>query len=155
MNIQQQYQYQGIQWLYEMELLNHPQLINNIKMNVMITSTKIKEVELVMSRPHKSILIWIDVDLGWIRHDVRFKEIETHILDIMTQLLPSYKFRVIKDKSIMNLAITKLNTSLKGVNNENSNNTNIIVTDNNLRKSKLQESSNILPNSKKLDSISK
>lgn len=145
MNDRQQYQIQGMQWLYEMEVLNHPQLVNNLKMNIMVVSDKIKEVELLISRPHKSIMIWIDVDLGWFRKEVKFNRIQADILDIMEQLLPSYRFRVVHDKAIMELAITRLEESLKGVEDEVSNTNDDNVTDDSAGEDGLQEASDILP----------
>ncbi len=145
MSDRQQYQSQGLQWLYEMEVLNSPHLVNNLKMNIMVVSERIKEVELLISRPHRSIMIWIDVDLGWFRKQVRFDGIQADILDIMEQLLPSYRFRVVHDKAIMELAITRLEESLKGVEGEVSNTSDAGDTDGSTSEDELSEASDILP----------
>lgn len=139
----QQYQMQGVQWLYEMELLNHPQLINNLKLNILMISPKIKEVELLLSRPHKQIMIY--VKLGWFARKFSFSTLEGEILDVMSQLLPSYQFRVIHDKSILNLAIEKLEASIQGVQNESTSITKSDDVSTNSPSGQLPDSSNILP----------
>lgn len=144
MDKNQNYQSQGLQWLYEMEVLNDPQLINNLKMNIISCSEKIREVELLISKPHKSIMIWIDVDLGWFKKELKFYNIQADILSILEQLLPTYKFRVIHDRDILNLAITKLEESLKGVEDEVSNTNDNDSTDNSSSKDGLPEASNLL-----------
>lgn len=145
MDDRQQYQIQGMQWLYEMEVLNHPQLVNNLKMNIMATSGKIKEVELLMSRPHKSIMVWVDVDLGWFWKGTKLNRIQVDILDILEQLLPSYRFRVVHDKAIMELAITRLEESLRGVEDEVSNTDDNNATDDRTGENGLCATPDILP----------
>jgi hypothetical protein len=58
------FQYEGMKWLMELELLNHPQAINTIKFNIMMTSNQIKEVELLIYRENKTMLVLLERGLG-------------------------------------------------------------------------------------------
>ncbi len=110
----QKFQYEGMKWLMELELLNHPQAINQIKFNILMTSKQIKEVELLIYREHKSMLVLLD--LTWIGRKFYKKRIFTEVQEILTQLLPSFRFRVTDDTKIMNLAIESVKKALTGGN---------------------------------------
>ena len=107
------YQHEGLKWLYEMELLDDPQLINNLKLNIMDASMfRVKEVEFVMSQSDRKILIWIE--LGWFNYKFRLRSTLAMIHERLMQLLPNYDFRIVTDRSILELAITKLKKSMTG-----------------------------------------
>lgn len=107
------FQHSGLKWLYEMELLDDPQLINNLKQNVMSASRfRVRECEFIMSQEDRKILIWIE--LNWFWKKFFLKQINYDIFDVLSQLLPNYQFRIVTDRKILDLAITKLKKSLKG-----------------------------------------
>ena len=109
----EKYQYSGLKWLYEMELLDDPQLINNMKLNIMDASDfRVKEVEFVMAQSQQKALIWIKV--GWITKVFKLRRTCGAIHERLSQLLPTYQFRIVTDRSILELAITKLKKSLVG-----------------------------------------
>lgn len=117
----QKYQYEGMKWLFELELLNHPQVINTLKFNILVVSKRIKEVELLIYREHKSMLIL--VDLTWIGQKFFKKQIFTEIHESLSQLLPSFRFRVTDDPKIMEMAVEKVKKALTGGKHENATDT--------------------------------
>lgn len=113
MDDKQKYQYEGLKWLYEMEILDDPQLINNLKLNIMdATEFKVKDVEFVMAQSQQKMLIY--VKLGWFNRKFKSKGIFIQIQERVTQLLPNFQFRIVTNRSILELAITKLKESLVG-----------------------------------------
>jgi hypothetical protein len=116
----QKYQYNGIKWLMELELLNSPQAINQLKMNILVVSKKIKEVELLIYRENKTMLVLLD--LTWMGRKFSKGRIFAEVQDVLSQLLPSFRIRVIDDPKIMQLAVDLVNKALTGGKNENFNN---------------------------------
>lgn len=110
------FQYEGIKWLAELELVNHPQLINTIKFNVLTVSKQIKEVELLIYREQKSILILLE--LSWFGRKFFKKQIFTEVQELLSQLLPNFRFRVTDDPKIMNMAVALVQKAVSGGNNE-------------------------------------
>jgi hypothetical protein len=111
------FQMSGLKFLYEMELIDDPQLINNLKLNAFAVSSHVRDIELLSSYHHKSMLIW--VDLSWFGRKFLEKRITSEIKDRVQQLLPKFKFRVTTDRKILDLSIEKVRIALKGVHNEN------------------------------------
>tara|TARA_R110000868_G_C10973188_1_gene771545 strand:+ start:81039 stop:81620 length:582 start_codon:yes stop_codon:yes gene_type:complete len=139
----------GLKWLYEMEVLNSPQLINNLKLNIFTQDNTIRDVELLFDQNNKGVLIYIK--LSWWGRTFRQKEIKIRIEDIITQLLPSYRKRVITERWILDLALTKAK-EVVGVKNEKSskkpNTTDSNGSDTDVSRSsgdELQETSDLLP----------
>jgi hypothetical protein len=100
------YQHEGLKWLYEMELVTDPQLINNLKINVFSISNGIKEAEFIVSEHQKAILAWID--LGWFHKKFKGEQIKLDVYERLKQLLPSFKFRVVTDREIFDMSLNKL-----------------------------------------------
>lgn len=109
------FQLAALKFLYEIELLDDPQLINNLKLNVFSVSPSIREVELVCSYHHKSILVWLE--LSWLGRKFLQKRITADVLDRVQQLLPNFKFRVVTDRNILELALKQVESVMKGGNN--------------------------------------
>lgn len=107
-----QFQYAGLQWLKEMEIVDHPQFVNHLKLNILMVSKRIKEVELLVSRENKQILVY--VDLTWLGRKFFKKTIFLETEDILAQLLPSFRFRVIDNPQLFNLAVEKIKKALSG-----------------------------------------
>lgn len=105
------FQYAGLRFLYEMELIDDPQLINNMKLNVFAISPRIKEVEFLSSYHHKSMLIWLDLD--WFGRKFFEKRILADVTDRVKQLLPNFRFRVVSDRKIFDMALERVKTVLK------------------------------------------
>jgi len=110
------FQYAGLKFLYEMELIEDPQLINNLKLNIFNVSSCVRDVEFLSSYNHRAMLIYIDI--SWIGRKFLLKRIESGILERVTQLLPKFKFRVTADRKIFDLSLEKVKTVLKGDSNE-------------------------------------
>lgn len=105
------FQYSALKFVYEMELVDDPQLINNMKLNIFNVSRHIMDVELLSSYHTKSMLVFID--LTWFGKLLR-KRIEVDVLDRVQQLLPNFKFRVVSDRKILDMSLEKVKTALKG-----------------------------------------
>lgn len=112
------FQYEGLKWLYEMQLLDNPQLINNLKMNILLVSTSIRDVELLVYREKKQMLIYIN--LTWYGRKFKKDQIFIEVEEVVSQLLPSFKFRVTDDFNILTLAIERVKQALTGRKNETS-----------------------------------
>lgn len=119
------FQFAGLKFLYEMEIIDDPQLINNMKLNIFDISSTIRDVEFLSSYQHRSILIYIDVN--WLGRKFLLKQIEAGILERVQQLLPNFKFRVTADRKILDLALEKVKNVLKGEPNESSKHTSTTV----------------------------
>lgn len=111
------YQLEGIKWLAELELLNNPQLINNIKLNILVVSKQIKEVELLIYRENRTMLVLLE--LSWFGRKFFKRRIFEEVEDSLSQILPSFRFRVTDDPKIMELAVARVKQALTGGKNEN------------------------------------
>ena len=145
------YQTSALKWLYEMELLDDPQLINNLKLNIFEASDfKVKDADFIMSQSQQKMLIWIEV--GIFSRKLFIKKIYNQIYDRLRQLLPNYEFRIVTDRSILELAISKLKNSLVGgtyavsTNNSVSNDAGNSTS----KKPELPKASDLLPDQEKL-----
>ena len=113
------YQYEGLKWMFELEMLNHPQVVNQLKFNILMVSKQIKEVELLIYRENKSMLVLLE--LGWMGRTFQRQKrrIFTEVHEVLTQLLPSFNFRVTDDPKIMEMAVALVKKALTGGTNEN------------------------------------
>lgn len=114
------YQAEGMKWFLELELLSHPQVVNNLKLNILAVSPRIREVELLIYREQKSMLVLLD--LTWIGRKFFKKRISEEVQDILSQMLPSFRFRVTDDPKIMKMAIDLVKKALTGGKNDQNNN---------------------------------
>lgn len=111
------FQFAGLKFLYDMELIDDPQLINNMKLNVFDVSNFIRDVEFLSSYHHKSMLIWLDV--SWLGKKLFEKSIVAGVTDRVQQLLPNFRFRVVTDRKIFDLSLEKVKIMMKGASHEN------------------------------------
>lgn len=114
------YQYEGIKWLVELELLNHPQVVNTIRFNIFNVSNRIREVELLIYRENRSMLVLLD--LTWTGRKFFKRSIFTDVQDVLSHLLPSFRFRITDDPKIMQLAVDRVKQALTGGSNEKDSN---------------------------------
>lgn len=115
------YQYEGMKWFVELELLNHPQVINTLKLNIFMASKSIKEAELLIYRENKAMLVLLE--LSWFGRTFNKRRIFEDVQESLSQLLPSFRFRITDDPRIMGLAVAKVKQALTGGKNENVSNT--------------------------------
>lgn len=141
------YQIGALKYLYEMELVDDPQLINNLKMNILMVSKHIKEVEFIASYHRKQMLVWIE--LNWWGRKFLKSRIKTSVYEILTQLLPNFSFRVTEDYSILELAQQKITRALSGESYENDNDSSSTDGIDDGISEELSETSNLLPNQEK------
>jgi hypothetical protein len=118
------FQYEGLKWLFELELLNHPQAINTLKFNILMVSKRIEEVELLIYRENKSMLVLLK--LSWLGRKFFKKRIFTDVQEVLSQLLPTFRFRITDDPEIMEKAVEMVKKALTGgKSDENISNTDI------------------------------
>ncbi len=110
------FQFSGLKFLYDMELVDDPQLINNLKLNIFSVAPYIRDADLLSSYHHKSMLIWLDVN--WLGRTFFEKRIVAGVSDRAQQLLPNFRFRVTTNRAIFDLALQKVKLALTGENNE-------------------------------------
>jgi hypothetical protein len=112
-------QHAGLKWLQELELVNDPQMINQLKMNVLLCSRRIKEVEFLVYRENKTTLVLLE--LSWLGRKFFKRSIFAEVEDVLSQMLPTFRFRVTDDPAIMQLAIARVTRALTGGRNEDHN----------------------------------
>jgi len=98
----------GIKWMYQMELIEDPELISNLKLNILMVSRSIQDVELlsIHNFGRKEMLVWLDVN--WWGSTFLTKRLEENVLGVVSKLLPSFKLRVTLDRSILDKALVNV-----------------------------------------------
>jgi len=112
------FQVAGLKWMFEMELLDdkNPAPINILKMNVLSVSPRIREVEFLIFREGRQMLVLLD--LSWITRRFfkrKVGQISRDVQEILQQLLPNFKFRVTSDPRIMEMAVANVKKLLGGI----------------------------------------
>jgi hypothetical protein len=111
----------GLKWLYEMEAVNSPVLLNNLYGNI-YSFPNVADAEILLDRYNKKMLVY--VKFTWFVRKYwhsRKKLVTISILDQLQELLPSFEFRIIEDKALFDLAVQRMKESVLGGNNENDN----------------------------------
>lgn len=104
------FQYSAVRWVVEHQLLDDPQVMNHLAMNVYAVSSSIKDAEFLLGRDQKQLLVY--VGLSWFGRTFKKKVIFQDVEHILSQLLPSFKLRVISDPQLFNLALEKVKKAL-------------------------------------------
>ncbi len=109
------YQVAGLKWMLELELLDplNPAPLNALKLNVLMTSNRIKEVEFLIFREGRQMLVLLD--LSWMGRKFFKREIFTDVHEVLKQMLPNFSFRITEDPKILNMAIAKVQNILGGM----------------------------------------
>lgn len=104
----------GIKWLYEMEAVNSPVLLNNLYGNI-FSYPNVKDAEILIDKHNRKMLIYIE--FNWLSRKIfksRRKETTVSILDQLQELLPSFTFRIIEDRGLFELALARMTEQLTG-----------------------------------------
>lgn len=96
---------EGLRWLAEMEMINDPAFLNAIILNIYKVHPFIKDAELINDAMNKKMLIWLKLE-GWFLRDPKKERIANDVKDMLTEVLPSYKIKVIADKPTFDKALT-------------------------------------------------
>ena len=104
----------GLAWLYELELVNSPTLLNNLYGNL-YSFPKVQDCEIIIDKYQKKMLIW--VKFTWFTR--KFLKARRHalIMDMLDQLqtlLPSFEFRLTEDRALFERALKKTQEMLFG-----------------------------------------
>lgn len=102
-------QSEALRWLLEMEIVNDPNVLNSLILNIHKASDRIQDVEVVLDTPHKRMLVYLDVDCGWWRQATRQQEIHDAVANMLDEALPSYTHRVVFDRTVLNKALELVN----------------------------------------------
>ncbi len=106
-------QVEGIKYLYDMEMVHHPQLINNLKLNIYSLSKNIKKVELLVLQEQKSMVVYYEMNLIG-RLFTKYKYLNSDIEERFHQLLPEFRLRVVNDSKTFHLILNKAKEYLLG-----------------------------------------
>ena len=74
-SIQPDFSNQALKMLYEFEMFDNPVLINNMKMNVLVVSSKIKDVQFLIHKDNAQLLIFVKI--SWFAKMFKFNEIQS------------------------------------------------------------------------------
>lgn len=109
-----QFQYEGIKWLIDMEMVQDPKVITQLNVNVMGRLKQVRDIEYIIApQPRRQLLAWLDVSRyqNWRRGDSLCQDTER----ILKSILPRYEIRAVTDRKIFEMAMANLNEYLKGV----------------------------------------
>lgn len=83
----QKYQREAIQWLFDNEMVEDPQLINQLKLNIFRVSTTIRECEFLFFQPKRQLLIYLE--MNWLGNLLSQKGLKQAIQSkLMRKVLP-------------------------------------------------------------------
>lgn len=84
-----QYLNSAVSWLYENEIVDNPQLLNHLYLNIFSISKRIKDVELVINSLKKHINIYLEFDfLGKLLKSE--SKVQMTVSENLKELLPKY-----------------------------------------------------------------
>lgn len=95
-------------WLLEMEMIQNPVVLNSIVLNIFKSVQGLKDAEFVIDTKEKKILVYLELGLWnkWFKQD----KIKGTVQELLDQALPSFKKRIIYDKSLIEKALKIVNT---------------------------------------------
>jgi len=97
---------EGTAWLLEMEMLDTPQLKNALVLNIYSSSKYINDVNILIDTNYKVMLIYLK--LKWLGRLLRRQRtIAEGIMNMLQEVLPSFRVRVIYSEEIFNMALKK------------------------------------------------
>ena len=97
----------ALKWLYEMEALNSSALLNNLYANIYSSSRHVKDVELLIDRNNRKMLIYMK--FSWKANlflGVKKRTAEL-VLDNLQELLPSFEFRITEKRELFDKALER------------------------------------------------
>lgn len=94
---------EALTWLFEMEMVNNPYVLNSLVLNLMAGIKGVKDIELVIDEKQKKILVFLK--LRWFYDKFKKKPVEDKAKELLEQILPSFKKRVIFDRKILEKAL--------------------------------------------------
>lgn len=97
----------AIKWLFEMELIQNPHVLNTLIMNIAAAIKGIRDIQFVVDSNRKKILIFLELTkwANWFYKD----KIYGQVIEIFDESMPSFEKRVTFDREILSKAIKMLN----------------------------------------------
>ena len=151
-NTGQQLNSSALKWLYEMEALDSPILLQNLYENVFLADKRIKDCKIFITPPQtqqKGILVWLK--LGFWAKTFHKDQIYLIVEQVIETLLPSYRVRIVDNENILFLAVKRLKELYGDTHATNNNNDNKPTQYNgkSAKSTSIPKASHIQPNSKK------
>jgi hypothetical protein len=102
---------EALSWLFEMEMLNNPTVLNSVVLNVFKLTKGIVDAEFVVDMNDKKLLVYLELNF-WHKH-FKKAQVQAQVLDMLDTVIPSFKKRVVYDKEILEKAINIINNKRK------------------------------------------
>ncbi len=95
-------------WLLEMELVQNPTVLNSIILNIFKTVRDLKNAEFVVDTKEKKILVYLEISRWntWFHKE----RISDKTMELLDQALPTFKKRIVFDKTILEKAVKIVNS---------------------------------------------
>jgi len=97
---------EALGWLLEMEVIDNPYVLNSIILNSFKNIKGLKDIQLLIDKPKKRVLVYLE--LKYLYKIFKENSIIQHTEEMLQQVLPSYRFRIITDLALFNKAQTRL-----------------------------------------------
>jgi hypothetical protein len=94
---------EGLSWLLELQLLQNPELLNAIVLNIFKLSNRVKNLEFLADQNNKRLLIWLELD--WLGKNFHKKNIERSVMEMLVSVIPNFKIRVCYDRVLFDKAV--------------------------------------------------
>jgi hypothetical protein len=102
-NVQDNATPEALAWLLEMELVSTPYVLNSIILNIFASVRGIKDAEFVIDERQKKILVYLK--LNWFYEKFKSRGVEAQVIEMLDQILPSFKKRVVFERRILDKAL--------------------------------------------------
>lgn len=94
-----------LKWMYELNMLDNPAVISNLYENLFLAHKGIQDIEIVLSKENKTILVFLK--LGLYARIFKRLEVQGKVTSVIKTLLPEYRFRITEDKAVLEAALNK------------------------------------------------
>jgi len=96
----------ALSWMVEMELVTNPNVLNAMVLNIFRMVRGVKDAQFVIDTTDKKILIYLELTRwsAWFHKG----KAESEVTELIDQVLPAFKKRVVFDKTILEKALQLL-----------------------------------------------
>lgn len=102
---------EALGWLLEMELVATPYVLNSIILNIFASIKGIKNAEFVIDERQRKLLVYLK--LNWFHERFRAKSVEEQVMEMLDQILPSFRKRIVFKREILEKALEIMNKKEK------------------------------------------
>jgi len=105
----------ALAWMREMEFIENDYFLNSLILNIRKVPY-VKHIEIITQKVSRQMLIYLE--LNWWGKTFKEAKIAEIVLNMMTEALPSYNFRVIYDKELLAKAEERIKKIVEKSDNE-------------------------------------